>query len=122
MEVWNKESWSGSVIEDMYLGSCKLTYDQLTVGTDIKERHSLLKDHQVVGSILIHRAFQGDEDQDYLDLVVQTKYDVHKGFDLIQEPSINHNLNAVSSSKALFDTKSIFADPLADWKASILAQ
>jgi len=26
-EVWNKESWASDGIEDMYLGSCQLTYD-----------------------------------------------------------------------------------------------
>ena len=47
IEVWTKESHQKEgIIEDLYLGSCQLTYDQLKIGSGtFKERYSLLKDN-----------------------------------------------------------------------------
>lgn len=71
IEVWNKESETGDFFEDVYLGSCKLTYDQLKIGAgERKERYSLLKDNQVVGSILIARNYRPDEEQDFMETLL----------------------------------------------------
>ena len=72
IEVWTKESFTRGFLEDVYLGSCKLTYDQLKIGTGIKERFSLLRDNQVVGSILLARKYMPDEEPDYTDILIQS--------------------------------------------------
>ena len=41
---------------------------------------------------------------------------------MIQPPSHNQQLNSTLYTKKLMENKSVFADPLADWKSSILAK
>ena len=41
---------------------------------------------------------------------------------MIQPPSQNNQLNSTLYTKRFMENHSVFADPLADWKSSILAQ
>jgi len=44
-------------VEDLYIGGCSLTVDQLKVGMGIRDEFTLLKDFSVVGMILIQSNF-----------------------------------------------------------------
>ena len=55
--------------EDLYLGSCRLTIDQLKTGSGIRDWFTLLKDNLIVGKIQIQSTYNREDGPniDYFD-------------------------------------------------------
>ena len=72
IEVWTKESHKANLYQDLYLGGCSLTKDQLKIGTGVRDYFPLLKDNVKVGHLLISSSFKPDVEEDYFDILVNT--------------------------------------------------
>ena len=121
IEVWTKESKKADQYQDLYLGGCSLTNDQLKVGNGVREYFSLLKDNVKVGHVLIKSTFTPDLEEDYFDILVNTqKLEDELDVGVIQTPTIDHQLDTLNQARlGNASAISTFADPLADWKASM---
>ena len=125
IEVWTKEMETATkgVSQDMYLGSCSLTYDQLKVGNGVNSYFPILKDNLKIGKVFIRSQFNNDADAEFLDVLIASQKieDIDDGC-LISTTNVNHELSQARVNKSFHNSNaaaSVFADPLADWKASM---
>ena len=80
-----------------------------------------MKDNTRIGTILLKSSFNNDADADFLDILIASNntIDYDDRDSLIQRTTIDHGLDYKSNSQFRNTNVSIFADPLADWKASV---
>ena len=110
------------MFQDLYLGGCSLTKDQLKIGAGVRDYFPLLKDNVRVGHLLISSSFTPDVEEDYFDILVNTqKMDALNDDCLIETTTVDHHLEKLNNTKLQGNSASIsvFADPLADWKESM---
>ena len=97
IEVWAKESrFEAGVIEDMCVGACCISIDQLKVGGGVTEEYALLKDFAVVGKVYVRSQYFREDgpNSEYYNYLAVTQREKADEYDpsIICATTVNHNL------------------------------